>query len=167
MLLISVMCLRELSRFVYSESAPSTRIMKFSFSIKIAQKPYTIGSSGPKALKYESFEGRGFRAPTTELGSHTAFATRRRLRRHTRRVGRPLTLGGAWGYRTSQVLINIYKPSAPPRSSQTLQSLRKASKTRSSSHMQLDNQVFVGAPSVMHLQPTCSGMGVWRRVRCV
>ena len=29
----------------------------FTLSIKIAQKPYIIGSLGPKALKYESFEG--------------------------------------------------------------------------------------------------------------
>ena len=28
-----------------------------SLSIKIAQRPYIIGSLGPKALKYESFEG--------------------------------------------------------------------------------------------------------------
>ena len=28
-------------------------------SIKIAPKPYMIGSLGPKALKYESFEGKG------------------------------------------------------------------------------------------------------------
>ena len=27
--------------------------------IKIAQKPYTIGSLGPKALKHTSFEGEG------------------------------------------------------------------------------------------------------------
>ena len=30
-----------------------------TLSIKIAQKPYRIGSLGPKALKYESFEGKG------------------------------------------------------------------------------------------------------------
>ena len=29
-------------------------------SIKIAQKPYIIGSAGPKALKYESFDARGY-----------------------------------------------------------------------------------------------------------
>ena len=28
-----------------------------TLSIKIAQKPYIIGSLGPKALKYESLEG--------------------------------------------------------------------------------------------------------------
>ena len=28
-------------------------------SIKIAQEPYITGSLGPKALKYESFEGKG------------------------------------------------------------------------------------------------------------
>ena len=32
---------------------------QFTLSIKIAQKPYIIGSLGPKALKYESFEGKG------------------------------------------------------------------------------------------------------------
>ena len=31
----------------------------FTLSIKIAQKPYIIGSLGPEALKYESFEGKG------------------------------------------------------------------------------------------------------------
>ena len=30
-----------------------------TLSIKIAQKPYIIGSLGPKALKYESFDARG------------------------------------------------------------------------------------------------------------
>ena len=30
-----------------------------SLSIKIAQKPFMIGSLGLKALKYESFEGKG------------------------------------------------------------------------------------------------------------
>ena len=33
-------------------------IYTFALSIEIAQKPYTIGSLGPKALKYESFEGK-------------------------------------------------------------------------------------------------------------
>ena len=32
----------------------------FSLSIKIAQKPCIVGSLGPKALKHESFEGKGF-----------------------------------------------------------------------------------------------------------
>ena len=31
-----------------------------TLSIKIAQKPYIIGFLGPKALKYESFEGKGY-----------------------------------------------------------------------------------------------------------
>ena len=31
-----------------------------TLSIKIAQKPYTIGSLGPKALKYESFDAKGY-----------------------------------------------------------------------------------------------------------
>ena len=30
-----------------------------SLSIKVAQKPYIIGSLGPKALKYESFDAKG------------------------------------------------------------------------------------------------------------
>ena len=30
-----------------------------SLGIQIAQKPSIIGSLGPKALKYESFEGKG------------------------------------------------------------------------------------------------------------
>ena len=34
--------------------------LRFTLSIKIAQKPYIIGSLGPKALKYESFEGKGW-----------------------------------------------------------------------------------------------------------
>ena len=38
---------------VYLELLPVTP------SIKIAQKPQKIGSLGPKALKYESFEGKG------------------------------------------------------------------------------------------------------------
>ena len=32
-----------------------------TLSIKIAQKPYIIGSLGPKALKYESFDAKGYR----------------------------------------------------------------------------------------------------------
>ena len=34
-------------------------LSSLSLSIKIAQKPYIIGSLGPKALKYECFEGKG------------------------------------------------------------------------------------------------------------
>ena len=30
-----------------------------TLSIKIAQRPHIIGSLGPKALKYESLEGKG------------------------------------------------------------------------------------------------------------
>ena len=33
-----------------------------SLSIKIAQKPYIIGSLGPKAVKCESFDARGLPA---------------------------------------------------------------------------------------------------------
>ena len=33
--------------------------MGIALSIKLAQKPYIRGSLGPKASKYESFEGKG------------------------------------------------------------------------------------------------------------
>ena len=33
--------------------------MTQTLCIKIAQKPYIIGSLGPKALKYESFDAKG------------------------------------------------------------------------------------------------------------
>ena len=33
--------------------------MPRTLSIKIAQKPHIIGSLGPKALKYESFDAKG------------------------------------------------------------------------------------------------------------
>ena len=36
------------------------KISNVSLSIKIAQKPYIMGSLGPKALKYESFDAKGF-----------------------------------------------------------------------------------------------------------
>ena len=32
-----------------------------NLSIKMAQKPYILGSLGPKALTYESFEGKGYK----------------------------------------------------------------------------------------------------------
>ena len=38
---------------------PSDRSMIRSLSIKKAQTPYIIGPLGPKASKYESFEGKG------------------------------------------------------------------------------------------------------------
>ena len=38
-----------------------------ALSIKIAQQPYIIGSLGPKALTYESFEGNGYRSLTLTL----------------------------------------------------------------------------------------------------
>ena len=40
-----------------SKRAP---IVDDTLSIKIAQKPFIIGSLGPKALRYESFEGTGY-----------------------------------------------------------------------------------------------------------
>ena len=33
---------------------------RLTLSIKKAQKPYIIGSLGPEALKYGSFEGKGY-----------------------------------------------------------------------------------------------------------
>ena len=36
-------------------------------SIKIAQKPYMIGSLGPKALKHESLEGKGLTVKAFQL----------------------------------------------------------------------------------------------------
>ena len=41
--------------FTTDEMNPSS----LTLGIKIAQKPYIIGSLGPKALKYKSFEGKG------------------------------------------------------------------------------------------------------------
>ena len=39
--------------------------------MKIAQKPYIIGSLGPKALKYESFDAKGMPFEDTNgLASH-------------------------------------------------------------------------------------------------
>ena len=35
-----------------------------SLSIKIAQKPHIIGSLGPKAFKYESFDAKGLLSET-------------------------------------------------------------------------------------------------------
>ena len=42
-------------RFVQSQGWKSNN----NLSIKIAQKPYAMGSSGPKALKHESLECKG------------------------------------------------------------------------------------------------------------
>ena len=39
-----------------------------SLSINIAQKPYIIGSLGPKALKYESFDAKGMGSRDVGLG---------------------------------------------------------------------------------------------------
>ena len=40
-----------------------------SLSIKIAQKPYIIGSLGPKALKYESLDAKGLVVWGPKLGA--------------------------------------------------------------------------------------------------
>ena len=42
----------------------------FPLSVKIAQKPFILGFSGPKALKYEyeSFEGKGKAPRLLECG---------------------------------------------------------------------------------------------------
>ena len=37
-----------------------SRGFRFTLGIKIAQKPYIVGSLGPTALKYESFEATGY-----------------------------------------------------------------------------------------------------------
>ena len=49
-----------------------------SLSIKIAQKPYIMGSLGPKALRSESFEAKGFSAshPGLALRVHSLFYER-------------------------------------------------------------------------------------------
>ena len=58
--------LRPLKDQPASFEAHSSRIRRRPFiryeitlSIKIAQKPYIIGSLGPKALKYESLDAKG------------------------------------------------------------------------------------------------------------
>ena len=38
--------------------SPQDALLSITSGIKIAQKPYTIVSLGPKALKYEFFEGK-------------------------------------------------------------------------------------------------------------
>ena len=45
----------------------------FTLSIKIAQKPYIIGSLGPKALKYESFDAKGYLKPDQSPGQASEF----------------------------------------------------------------------------------------------
>ena len=45
---------------VVKELLASSLQVWLTLSIKIAQKPYMIWSLGPKALKYESFEGKGY-----------------------------------------------------------------------------------------------------------
>ena len=37
----------------------SVHFFGFTLKIKIAQKPFIIGSSGPEGLNYESFVGKG------------------------------------------------------------------------------------------------------------
>ena len=43
-----------------------------TLSVKIAQKPYIVGSLGPKALEYESFDakGKGSRMALTFCGAY-------------------------------------------------------------------------------------------------
>ena len=41
----------------------------FPLSLKIAQKPYIIESLGPKAIKYESLEGKGLGLRVSASGS--------------------------------------------------------------------------------------------------
>ena len=47
-----------------------------SLGIKIAQKPCIIGSLGPRALKYDSFEGKGSSLETRSPGRKTRFPTK-------------------------------------------------------------------------------------------
>ena len=44
---------------IYAAEPYTTYSAPISLSIKTAQKPFVIGSLGPEALKYESFEGKG------------------------------------------------------------------------------------------------------------
>ena len=43
----------------YSKTPPKIVLETLTLRLKIAQKPYMVWSLGPKALKYESFEGEG------------------------------------------------------------------------------------------------------------
>ena len=55
-----------------------------TLSIKIAQKPYIIGSLGPKALKYESFDAKGDR---TKVGDFMYYVATNGRPPHTRSLG--------------------------------------------------------------------------------
>ena len=50
------------SQVVAENATQNLKPQTLHLSIKTAQKPYIIGFLGPKALKYASFEGLGFRA---------------------------------------------------------------------------------------------------------
>ena len=55
------LCNHVLDLFIHTKvSKPRNLYVEYTLSIKIAQKPYIIVSLGPKALKYESFEGKGY-----------------------------------------------------------------------------------------------------------
>ena len=80
-----------------------------SLSIKIAQKPYIIGSLGPKALKYEFLEGKGMWATSPLI--------------HTPLSGDPIGRHEDWwamqGVRLRLTLPKLYKLqpySGPPSS---------------------------------------------------
>ena len=45
---------------VFRNNRAQNPILIITCSIKTAQKPYMIGSLGPKALKYESFDAKGY-----------------------------------------------------------------------------------------------------------
>ena len=51
--------------------------VRLTLSIKIAHKPYIIGSFGPNALTYESFEGKGtgygFASVPTQIFQHPSY----------------------------------------------------------------------------------------------
>ena len=56
-------CRRNLQELISGASATVVIFLNtgcLTLSIKIAQKPYIIRSFGPEALKYESFEGKGY-----------------------------------------------------------------------------------------------------------
>ena len=45
--------------YILKRTSGHWTMKSLTLSIKIGQKPYIIGSLGPKALIYESFEGKG------------------------------------------------------------------------------------------------------------
>ena len=50
----------ETTSHALAPTAQVVQVKNHTLSIKIAHKPYIIGSLGPKALKYESFDAKGY-----------------------------------------------------------------------------------------------------------